>query len=530
MLAAIYVFLLVAPAAHASAALSKITLRLRDGGHRVMVDNFGRERQFHGTNVIVKGSPWLPARDAFDPRNSLVAYDFELMQAAGMNVIRLGVMWPGVEPVRGQYNETYLQIMTEIAAEAATYGIYTLADMHQDALSERFCGEGIPRWASQPNDIVPFPLPFSRKPFGTSWNGFPTRQECSTVSWSEVQFAPAATSAYQRLYDNSHDGLTDSWGKFWAKVASAFGGAPELLGLELINEPNIGNPWTNPTRMIPDVGERVLQRAYDRLMEHIRPVAQDALVFFAGPTWMRTGNWFVDALPLGFTHAPGGAEYANRSVSAFHYYEGPQEKGRTAEYIAQQLRDAQKLQTGLFLTETGGGSSKEFANWTSFEHAAPSAEAKGVSWAIHGWKQYCTETAESLNSSSQEAAFGACKTGVSTGPWTADGKVDPSLLVRQSRPYVPAIAGNFSSHHYNDTTRTMTFSFLMDSTIPAPTVVSLPTIIYPQGYDITVDPRGAVLVGEKSAASPLVDLTPGTATAFGMTVTITVTPKARHSL
>lgn len=27
------------------------------------------------------------------------------------------------------------------------YGIYTLLDMHQDILSEKFCGEGIPDWA-----------------------------------------------------------------------------------------------------------------------------------------------------------------------------------------------------------------------------------------------------------------------------------------------------------------------------------------------------------------------------------------------
>ena len=30
---------------------------------------------------------------------------------------------------------------------AAEYGIYTLLDMHQDVLSEKFCGEGIPDWA-----------------------------------------------------------------------------------------------------------------------------------------------------------------------------------------------------------------------------------------------------------------------------------------------------------------------------------------------------------------------------------------------
>lgn len=30
---------------------------------------------------------------------------------------------------------------------ASKYGIYTLLDAHQDVLSQKFCGEGIPDWA-----------------------------------------------------------------------------------------------------------------------------------------------------------------------------------------------------------------------------------------------------------------------------------------------------------------------------------------------------------------------------------------------
>ena len=116
----------------------------------------------------------------------LESEDFELMKAAGLNVLRLGapllclarccsgkksvtlqlvffshffspklkssthqrsifavslqfttlggVMWPGVEPQRGIYNETYLRIVKDIVEEAATYGIYVLADMHQEPI------------------------------------------------------------------------------------------------------------------------------------------------------------------------------------------------------------------------------------------------------------------------------------------------------------------------------------------------------------------------------------------------------------
>ena len=67
------------------------------------------------------------------------------MKDLGLNVVRLGTMWPGIEPSRNQYNETYLSILKNITETAAKYGVYTLLDMHQDVLREQFCGEGIPK-------------------------------------------------------------------------------------------------------------------------------------------------------------------------------------------------------------------------------------------------------------------------------------------------------------------------------------------------------------------------------------------------
>lgn len=48
-----------------------------------------------------------------------------------MNVIRLGVLWAGVEPTRGKYNETYLKIIKSIVDKCNLYGIYVLLDSHQ---------------------------------------------------------------------------------------------------------------------------------------------------------------------------------------------------------------------------------------------------------------------------------------------------------------------------------------------------------------------------------------------------------------
>lgn len=40
-------------------------------------------------------------------------------------------MWPGVEPTRGVYNETYLQVALNIVNRAVSYGIHSIVDFHQ---------------------------------------------------------------------------------------------------------------------------------------------------------------------------------------------------------------------------------------------------------------------------------------------------------------------------------------------------------------------------------------------------------------
>lgn len=93
-----------------------------------IVDSSGRERLFHGTNVVQKTAPFVPITTHFDARLeacfdehvysiqmicSMVRYSFseddaKLMASMGYNTIRLGVLWAGLEPVMGEYNMTYL--------------------------------------------------------------------------------------------------------------------------------------------------------------------------------------------------------------------------------------------------------------------------------------------------------------------------------------------------------------------------------------------------------------------------------------
>ena len=60
-----------------------------------LVDDRGGELIFHGLNLVSKVPPY---------HTKFNETDMQLFQSLGINGIRLGVMWPGVEPKKGQFN------------------------------------------------------------------------------------------------------------------------------------------------------------------------------------------------------------------------------------------------------------------------------------------------------------------------------------------------------------------------------------------------------------------------------------------
>jgi endoglycosylceramidase len=52
--------------------------------------------------------PYVPIADHFDPQLSFSEEDAQYFQDWGLNIIRLGTMWPGAEPAHQQFNTTYL--------------------------------------------------------------------------------------------------------------------------------------------------------------------------------------------------------------------------------------------------------------------------------------------------------------------------------------------------------------------------------------------------------------------------------------
>jgi hypothetical protein len=66
-------------------------------------------------------------------------------------------MWPGAEPSKGTFNQTYIDGIADIVAALGNAGIYSIlglffiqisllhslpSDAHQDIFNRKFCGEG----------------------------------------------------------------------------------------------------------------------------------------------------------------------------------------------------------------------------------------------------------------------------------------------------------------------------------------------------------------------------------------------------
>lgn len=71
------------------------------------VDALGRRLLFHGSNSVEKNVPWVPP-DMLNPEY------LANLSLWGFNVMRLGIMWSGVEPEEGRFNITYIDTMKDI--------------------------------------------------------------------------------------------------------------------------------------------------------------------------------------------------------------------------------------------------------------------------------------------------------------------------------------------------------------------------------------------------------------------------------
>ncbi|KHN94741.1 Glycoside hydrolase, superfamily [Metarhizium album ARSEF 1941] len=422
-----------------------------------IVDEYGRARFFHGTNVVMKDAPWYRPAEWVPGVPSFGEQDVRNMHDLGLNVVRLGHSWAGAEPARGQYNRTFLDVMARQTKLAEDHGIYVLVDLHQDVLARQLCGHGVPDWFVKKDWVSGwkrYPFPLKLRPFPVDRDGFPSPASlCNSVDWALSYTSVAVADAFGRLYSN-HDGLGDAFAAYWKQLALVYADAPNVVGFNLMNEPWVGDHWADPTLLLPGFGDRKnLEGLWNRATREIRAVDKHTLIWFEGAT--------LDILS-GFNNVPLGD--GSKAVHSYHYYKPPQ-LGSIHATLKNRRKDNERLRTAGVLTE--------FAFWMGDdEHmknladALSATDANMVSWI--GWAY------ENLYNGSS-------------------GQPHPQLAKHYSRAYPAAVAGTPRGFSFDEDAAIFKLQFTADPTIAAPTEIILPSSTFPRGYSVQVSPQGSLL-------------------------------------
>ena len=414
-----------------------------------LVDEHFREVYFHGVNVVVKGFPWVPDINEFNPLTSFAEKDMQTLEDLGLNSIRLGTMWPGIEPTNGTYNSSYVQTLYTLIQRAAKHDIYSLLDMHQDVLSEKFCGEGFPLWATIPDNNSQFPEP-AGPPYPVNNDSIPSYADCHSKGWADYYFTTATGTAFQNFYSNKY-GIRDKWSQAWAYVAKQLGPlGSAILGYELLNEPWSGDATQDILLMLPGVADEVnLQPTWEAGAAAIRAADTTHAIWFEGVTW----DWFN----VGFTDVPGGPAWRNKSVLSYHFYEPPDFNIDT-QFSARQ-DDMKRLGCGGYLTE--------FYMQTS---VMDKCDELGQGWMIWEYKPFVHK-----------------KTGWATSIWFDNGTMNMEFASNISRTYAQHVAGVTQVAKYEHMTKRFVLIYAVDTTY----VTSNSTLVYfnqamhyPNGYTV----------------------------------------------
>lgn len=310
-----------------------------------IVDGSGRKVLLRGFNsdALVSYPNHPPA--PLDER------DATLIQHAGFDVVRLGIDWAQIEPVRGRINQAYLDRVTETVAMLNRHGLYVVLDMHfRLGWSSRFGYSGAPAWAT-----IGVP----------NWNPLPQ------YSWSP-SLSPAAFTSETYFWMTS-DWKQDLY-RSWQAVAARFKDNAGVAGYDIFNE---AHPLPIPPRIFD---KSYLWPMFKEAIEAIGAVDPNHLFFVEG-ILLLTMNTVVVHL-----NAPN-------VVYGTHVYEGslvpPFWTGDPhflRERFQQRVKEAAEVPAPLWVGEIGYDLGAPGA--TSYIDAAlDEADDLGIGWAWWQWRE-----------------------------------------------------------------------------------------------------------------------------------------------
>ncbi|XP_065836644.1 endoglycoceramidase-like isoform X4 [Oscarella lobularis] len=531
-------------------------------GH--FVDSSGRERLFHGVNVVYKLPPYFPPATTFDPQRSFGEKDVDFLFQHGFTAVRLYVSWHGAEPVRGQYNATYLDAIEALVELLGSKGIVSILDCHQDVMSPLFCGEGFPDhgvvYSNDSDTLLDFPVPVpSLTPYKVDQlTGYPSRNDCNSHPFYLYYMSYASCKAWQSFYDND-EGVRDRFLLFWKEVARRFQSNPNVLGYELLNEPWTGDLYADPSLIEPcekrkillfsgglfssfflaRLDQKYLAPLYRDLHAAIRSHDTNHIIFFEAVSDFLSDFSLGKLTAAGFTEGPGGWEYNDRysthkkrklgenvffvrQVFSYHVYcplmdsHGQPRSSVLCDLTDEVLikgrqADVKKMNmSGSFVTEWGA-----FDNFASDSVAARNGQKfldqldeQLLSWAYWQFKGYDDITTQTVGNE---------------GFWDSAGQLQEPKVKMLSRTYAPMIAGQYINMSFEAASGWFSVSYRASNVTEEPTQIFInQKLYYPNGYTTTSSPPDAVTF---SFEPPFIIAHHSSSVEHGQVLTIFVTAK-----
>jgi endoglycosylceramidase len=437
----------------ASAAEAAPVAPLSHSG-RWITDAQGRVVNLHGVNMVYKRPPYFPAAVGFDDA------DAAFLAAEGYNTVRVGIIYKGVEPQPGVYDDGYLARIRETVDVLARHGIHSMLDFHQDLYNERFFGEGWPDWAVQDDGLPNQPNV-----------GFP----------GNYAAMPALQRAFDHFWNNDPGpggvGLQDRYAAAWRRVASRFADHPYVMGYDLMNEPWPGSIWQPcaNTEGCPEFDAR-MGAFYRRAIAAIRQADPDGIV------------WYEPNVIFNFgakTNVPDTGDA--RAGFSFHDYclttfQGQDPKERDCDafddlVFRNALDHAGRMGDTLLLTEFGATE-----DLGSIRRMVDRADRNMVSWQY--W-HYC-----GCNDPTTSGPGDVQAIVIDPAQPPAGGNLKNAKLDVLSRPYPQAVAGTPWGWRFDAADRSFIFEHSTrragGGSLPAgaQTEIVLPRRQYPGGYSV----------------------------------------------
>ncbi|MBI4616555.1 MAG: cellulase family glycosylhydrolase [Planctomycetes bacterium] len=381
-----------------------------------LVDDEGRVVILHGANASNRSkSP------PFEP--DLAEGDTERWQKMGFSVVRLLVLWEGVEPERGRYDDGYLARIGRAIDRFGGAGVRVILDMHQDLWSRHlFGGDGAPEWAVEKGPY---------KPLAPWWLNYDS---------------PAVRANFDRFWTSAD--LQEHYALAWERVAKSLGTHPAVIGYDLMNEPHPGTARPGEferERYVPWLA---------RLADRLQAITPDRIVFLEPVT--------LNPTPIHLYAGLAGP----RRVWAPHYYDPLVETT-----MAYRSPFPARVAIGLFSRRAlAAGFPLFFGEW-------------GM---VQGWDR-SADYVRDMASLFDRYRAGWCwwawdrEDGAGFGLLAADGSLGPAgkWLVRA---YPLATAGTPRSWRCDPAAGTFEMTWTNDSAIQLPTEIVLPPDVFgPRG-------------------------------------------------